>query len=630
MLLIGLLVLLVLIVFQDDQREGLIRYVESGLSLPLTLGIACGILLHRFLGMAHTWTRVSNRRLLIVAAPLVIFGALGLFQPEIHRLTSRFQGIQTPYLSLTLGAVETANPEQIENALDNSDPGTNVFAIETNFRLGIRQINTIADLIARDIYTLQQLCSNQSPLIARNLCPTNPRDINEQLTMIKDYFDLIGRILDCLEWYGERYANGLPIQEDLSRIAAGYAVLGSSADPNNGGTEDSNDGSSRALFSIVTELQRAHEAFGSTEADLEKKKHACQTLADPGLRTNASGRICPDLDLQKFDGKYELDDFSKCVIEQRSKLLPRGSSKIPYRALFEAYVMVASDYPTEGALHALRYYDEMKGLGDATSLANPIENIGAIYAWLFEIRLLSELDSLLLKVKDYRTHHIVLLRLRESLHDYLEAIGGPDTQAAPEELRECVVYPDAKTGTGHVLQRRRFRDTYVLNLWMVAINTDARMLYYKAKNLSEFVSTEDERLASELNQIALNPAYFNSCFSADADENISGTSTGEIFSEKDLDEVRANLMLSYAYTLVSLVRNQRNGPFEAESTKLLEKARSTLRQARDLLDAQNLVIQFPEDEALTKIALEDQSNYLIRREIEREYDKVDEALRNAP
>jgi hypothetical protein len=166
------------------------------------------------------------------------------------------------------------------------------------------------------------------------------------------YAVYVNNIADCLEEYSNNFENGVPIQEELSEIAANYTAR--SAEP------------TREFRASFDNIIRHLDSF-SNEDGADNSASSCKHL--PMFA--------------------EVDEYRTAALASRSTL--------PYRSMLEAAVLTASGYPVEGARHLEREYkrfsDDLTRLEGEESDSDSNRS-GALMEFVLRVRMLSMLEQM--------------------------------------------------------------------------------------------------------------------------------------------------------------------------------------------------------------------------------------------
>lgn len=314
---------------------------NSGAFLNMALGVVYGFLLYGFYRFIKKYEDEEKPapKLSMVAwvMVIVIVTAAGLFKTEATSLLASIKRLETP-----AGAIEFGS-SVVDDTATSFKPGAGApTTTETNFQAGTDALEATLRNAQKDFKNIVRFCGRDlaggphcSPFLGGADDEENEarqKRLLSTMAVTYEYASVIMPIATCLNAYADFYENGVPIQDDLSEIAASYATF-----PSQGG-EGARCGGGRE-DPICEPLNRilAH-------------MRAFRTYSiDQGMVENIDER-CPK-DMPTADE----------VISHRDAMRDRDGAGVilPYRSMLSAALLTASDYPNEAVGHMEREYKKL-------------------------------------------------------------------------------------------------------------------------------------------------------------------------------------------------------------------------------------------------------------------------------
>jgi hypothetical protein len=255
------------------------------------------------------------------------------------------------------------------------------------------------------------------------------------LRATRDYFTAVRPLVQCLAAYGDRFPNGLPIQDELSEIAISFARRDEADDVN---TPQLDNDLQALVSNIVAEVADTpmQEQARSSDTTTVSSKTKCKARLQDSLSKYYSeysktpdGWISPDYERQSSA------DCENAFSAQAQKLGCRiwglinlarehwrsswiNGTKPPYRALFETYVITAAGYPQDAAYYIDDAFNTYKERGR--------EDYGRLINWLFSLRILHARERMLEEAEDFIKQSEALIELDGEYDEFFRELVGTD------------------------------------------------------------------------------------------------------------------------------------------------------------------------------------------------------------
>jgi hypothetical protein len=428
-------------------------FVYAGIVLHAFLAIVFGWLAHKFYGaLIGGKGPVSGYSLAAHAVPLLLVCFIGLFNTEIRGFVNQIARIETPY-----GIVDfNRRNAEVSWVLDKGNPQSTA----SDFQEGARMAEAAIDRAKRDLRNLAMFCD----IAPQVVCLPPPDEVNpdgqaqaedvrathqfEIARMVRamastyDYAESLINLTTCLREYAQVFQNGVPIQDEISEIAANYSLLldrgaaSTSAEDAIAGRADGNkametgnvdlaaESSSRArshkqMADVVIEeisgMIQAALAAGPNGEDAALTSHiddmknlAKERAADRAqelLSEETEGNIGLAMSrlidyLGRFSDSHlnELGGSSKCheletastILDLRRRVVASGIV-LPHRYLLQSALLTSAGYPEEGLGHLDKVWNRLRShSSDGAGGVGPRDFV----EFVFELRLLSEMGQL--------------------------------------------------------------------------------------------------------------------------------------------------------------------------------------------------------------------------------------------
>lgn len=278
---------------------------------------------------------------------LVVVAVLGLFNVEAKLLMASVKRLETPAGAIEFSAV--SDESRVSLSFDNKPPT----ATMTDFQAGAIRLETALRYAQTDFENIVKFCAPGSaggPYCAPRLGASEEETdqarykLFSAMAVTYGYANTIQPIASCLKAYSCFYENGVPIQDDLSEIAASYASPPS--EPLGCPESGKKDPICEPVDRIISHL----EVFRNQDWD-DTAKQNCLYL-EPCLNMEDQLPTAED------------------VISHRNAVLATGTAIdsgitgktrasgfiLPYRSMLSAALLTASGYPHEAVGHMEREY----------------------------------------------------------------------------------------------------------------------------------------------------------------------------------------------------------------------------------------------------------------------------------
>lgn len=331
------------------EKPWMLKY--SGVLVNVGLALIYGFLLYRFIKFLKKYddgpSQPSKVAVVLWILVLVLVPAFGLFKTEAKLLLASIKRLETPAGAIEFSAI--SDESQISLYFDDRAPTETI----TNFQAGAQRLAAALGYAQTDFENIVKFCkteSNDGPFCAPRLGGSDTETAREReklmsaMAVTYGYANAIKPVAACLNAYACFYENGVPIQDDLSEIAASYAA------PPSVPLGCPDRGKMDPVCVPVDRIIDHLEVFRNQDWG-EAAKDQCKYLA------------------QCLDKKNKLPT-AEDVMSHRDAVLATGNVNnagvaektretgfiLPYRSMLSAALLTASGYPAEAVGHMERQY----------------------------------------------------------------------------------------------------------------------------------------------------------------------------------------------------------------------------------------------------------------------------------
>ena len=291
-------------------------------------------------------SEVSKTAAAVWVVMIVLLTAVGLFRTETKMLVAGITRLETP-----AGAIEFAREKEdtdVSFSYGDSDSDGAFTESVTDFQAGARRLDEVLDSVESDFEKVFIFCRNDlevGPYCAPFPGATRAQKENQDglisaMEITYRFARQIKPIAICLRAYACFYENGVPIQDDLSEIAAGYATTPLSITPRCP-SEGSRDPVCDPLERLLSHL-KSLTIEGWTKAE----KDSCPFFKQC-LEATKSGMPRPEGVMSDRDAVVAAEKSDTGFI-------------LPYRPMLSAALLTASGYPEEAVGHMERSYAKLR------------------------------------------------------------------------------------------------------------------------------------------------------------------------------------------------------------------------------------------------------------------------------
>ncbi len=409
-------------------------------------GLIYGVVLYGFYRfvLKHDDARGPLPKLMVAVwvTLIVVLTVAGLFKAETKMIMASIKRLETP-----AGAIEFANAEAGDDLeISISYDAQTTTKTDTNFQAGAKRLEEALDSVESDFKKIIRFCRKDlmaGPYCAPFAGDADAKEVEESqeglvtaMAVTYGYARAIKPIATCLRAYACFYENGVPIQDDLSEIAASYAIppseLAKFSDCTGGKNEDP-----------------ICEPLGSILGHLTSFKYQFKNKT----LTENEKLSCPPLEECLKESENNLPKAND-VIHHRDAVLAAGKPGVaghmlPYRPMISASLLTASGYPEEAVGHMEREYKKLRREFGRTEEGGESGSLDFVETVL-RLRLLNELQQ----VSDQAKKQQITLEYQEKEQSlaiaFLEKNMNVDGRNREELLEKCV---KGITGIGYEMSK---------------------------------------------------------------------------------------------------------------------------------------------------------------------------------
>ena len=425
--------------------EGSFLLKHRGTFEYMGLGLIYGLLLYAFYRfvLKHDEARGPVPKLMVGVwvTVIVVFTAVGLFKSETKMLMASVKRLETPAGAIEFAAV--ADESEISISYDTLTPTKT----DTDFQAGAKRLGGTLSSVESDFKKIIRFCREDltvGPYCAPFFGDADVEKVKDgkealvsAMAVTYGYARVIKPIATCLSAYACFFENGVPIQDDLSEIAASYATSPGSSDealgcPRGGDRDPMCDPLERILKHL-----KSFKKQGWNQAEEDS---------------------CPYL-VQCLDEEKNALPEAKDVVSHRDAVLATGKTSdsgnaqenretgfiLPYRPMISAALLTASGYPEEAVGHMEREYRKLRGKFGRTGEGGEGSGSPDFVETVLRLRLLHGLQQ----VSDHANKQDITLEYQEQERNlaiaFLKKNMNVDGRQREKLLEKCV---EGISGTG--------------------------------------------------------------------------------------------------------------------------------------------------------------------------------------